>query len=144
MSASRSMTSFALEAAAWEIACWSSLYVRTSVGAAVGLGLGRLVGAGEAVGAGVVGVAVGTGVGVGTGTAVGFALIVGTGVVVGGTDVGGADVGHGVGQSLPAPRVPSSSTHITSAESYGALPLTVPPNDQLISLSYEPLVKLSV
>ena len=68
MSASRSMTSFALEAAAWEIACWSSLYVRTSVGAAVGLGLGRLVGAGEAVGAGVgadVGAAVGTGVVVG-------------------------------------------------------------------------------
>jgi hypothetical protein len=53
-------------------------------------------------------------------------------------------VGDGVGQPLPAPRVLSCSTHTTSAESYGALPLTVPPNDQLISLGHEPLVKLSV
>ena len=158
------MTSFALEAAAWEIACWSSLYVRTSVGAAVGLGVGRLVGAGEVVGAGVGAGVVGLGVGslVGGGEAVGAGVgagVVGLGV---GSSVGADDwgawagfregagvavgtnvaVGDGDGQPLPAARVPSSSTHTT--ESYGALPLTVPPNDQLISLGQEPLVKLSV
>ena len=62
------MTSFALEAAAWEIACWSSLYVRTSVGAAVGFGVGRFVGTCVAVGfCEGAEVAVGTNVAVGDG-----------------------------------------------------------------------------
>ena len=77
---------------------------------------------------------VGASDGAGAGSGEGARLTVGTIVAV----------GDGVEQTLPAPRVPSSLTHNTSEESYGALPLTVPPNDQLISLGHEPLVKLSV
>ena len=115
MSASRSMTSAVLLLAASRIARSSCVYVRTSMGA-------------EKMSVSTVGASDGTGVGRGEGAGV----AVGTNVAV----------GDGVGgQSLPAPRVPSSSIHIT--ESYGALPLTVP-NDQLISPGHEPLVKLSV
>ena len=96
--------------------------------------MGKFVGTGVAVGAGVLGALVGAEVTVGAGVGAGVGLTVGIGVAV----------GDGVGQPLPGARVPSSSTHTTSAESYGALPLTVPPNDQLISSGHEPLDKLSV